>query len=114
MNTKHSDFMIHHNLRVWRRALALVKLVHENLPADAGLRDQVKRSSKSVGGNIAEGCAMDSPAMRFKHYRIARGSAVETVAHYEMAEVIGEDLPVAEVRSHGAAIAAMLTKMVGR
>jgi len=66
--------MIHHNLRVWQRALLLVKLVHENLPNDAGLRDQVKRPSKSVGGNIAEGCAMDSRAMRFKHYRIGRRS----------------------------------------
>ncbi len=39
-------------------------------------------------------------------------AAVETVAHYELAEAIGEDLPVAEVRAHGAAIAAMLTKMM--
>ena len=111
MNQQH--FMIIDNLRVFARAKELARVVYANLPESAELRDQVKRSSLSVGANIAEGCTM-SGAMRSKHYRIARGSAVETVAHYELAVAIGEAVPAAEVRAHGAAIAAMLTKMLGR
>ncbi len=112
MTKKHSDSMIHHDLRVWQRARALVQLVYANLPADAELRSQVKRASTSVGANIAEGCTQSSRAMRRKHYEIARGSAVETVACFELAEATGDRLPVEEVRSHGAAIAAMLTRML--
>jgi four helix bundle protein len=112
MTKNHTNRMIHHNLRVWQRARELARIVYAHLPANAELRAQVRRSSISVGANIAEGCTQGSQAMRRKHYEIARGSAVETVAHYELAEAIGEMLPVEEVRAHGAAIAAMLTKML--
>ena len=115
MKTKHSNPpMVHHNLRVFQRSLDLAKVVYGHLPKNAALRDQVKRASLSVGANIAEGCTMSSTAMRKKHYEIARGSAVETVALFELGEAIGESLPVTEVREHGAAIAAMLTAMVRR
>ncbi len=115
MKTEHSSRpMVHHNLRVFQRSVQLARVVYVNLPANAALRDQVKRASLSVGANIAEGCTMSSKAMRKKHYEIARGSAVETVALFELGEAIGETLPVDEVREHGAAIAAMLTAMVRR
>ena len=114
MTTNHSQKMIHHNLRVFGRARQLAAVAYRHLPKNRALRDQVKRASLSVGANIAEGCTMSSRAMRKKHYEIARGSAVETVALYELAEAIGEDLPVAEIRDHGAAIAAMLTKILQR
>ena len=112
MTTNHSQKMIHHDLRVWHRAVRLAAVAYGSLPSNAQLRDQVKRASLSVGANIAEGCTMTSKAMRKKHYEIARGSAVETVALYELAEAVGEKVPVAQVRGHGAAVAAMLTKML--
>ena len=60
--------------------------------------------------NIAEASALDGGNRR-RHFRIARASAIETVAAYELAEAIGEKVPVAAVRELAAAIAAMLTSL---
>ena len=74
-------------LRVWQQSHQLMLDVHHKLipllPKEEkyGLADQVKRSSKSVGANIAEGAGrfyfMDN--VRFCY--MARGSLDETLNH---------------------------------
>ena len=103
----------HHGLRVWWRSLDLVKLVKRCPPGHAELRDQATRAAMSVGLNITEGAALEGAA-RLRHYKSARGSVVEVVAAYQMAEAIGESVPLADVLEHGRAIYAMLTKMIRR
>jgi four helix bundle protein len=103
----------HHGLRVWRRSMELVKRVRKAPPGHAELRDQSIRAAMSVVLNITEGAALEGAA-RMRHYKIARASVVEVVAAYEMADAIGESVPLADVLEHGRTIYAMLTKMIRR
>jgi four helix bundle protein len=51
-----------------------------------GLTDQIRRASKSIPANIAEGYGRRKSAKEFKHYlAIALGSANEMVVHLEIA-----------------------------
>ena len=79
--------------------------------SSSGARPFCSRAAKSVGCNIAEGAALDG-ASKKRHYRIAKGSAVEVVAAYELASDIGETVPTDEVTRLGAAIASMLTGLI--
>ena len=94
---KQREMLSHHRLRVWAKARQLVRLVGKSPIGDAELRHQASRAAKSVGCNIAEGAALDG-ASKKKHYKIARGSAVEVVAAYELASDIGETAPVDDSR----------------
>ncbi len=105
------DKLSHHRLRVWEEARALLRLVSKHPIGDAELRLQASKAAKSVGCNIAEGAALEGVSKK-KHYRIAKGSAVEVVAAYELAADIGETVPVDEVTQRGAAIASMLTGLI--
>lgn len=105
------DKLSHHRLRVWVKARELLRLVSKNAIGDAELRHQASRAAKSVGCNIAEGAALDGGSKK-KHYKIAKGSAVEVVAAYELASDIGETVPVDQVTQLGAAIASMLTGLI--
>ena len=50
-----------------------------------GLTDQMRRASKSVPTNIAEGYGRRKSAKEFKHFlSIAPGSANETIVHLEI------------------------------
>jgi four helix bundle protein len=103
----------HHGLRVWWRSLELVKLVKRCPPGNAELRDQATRAAMSVGLNISEGAALDGAA-KLRHYKGARASLVEVVAAYEMAQAIGESVPVSAVLEQGRILYAMLTKLIRR
>ena len=103
--------MSHHKLRVWTKARSLVRLVSRVPIGDAELRNQASRAAKSVGCNIAEGAALDG-ASKKRHYKIARGSVIEVVAAYELAEDCGEQVPVDEVTELARAIASMLTGLI--
>lgn len=103
----------HHKLRVFGEALELVRLVHRSPIRDAELRDQASRAAKSAALNIAEAAGLDD-GNRAKHFRIARGSAIETVAAYDLADAIGETVPVDAIRAKGAIVAAMLTGLLRR
>lgn len=106
--------LTHHRLRVFWEAVALVRLVHQHPIADAELRDQAKRASRSTALNISEGAALDG-AMAKKHFRISRGSAIETVGAYDLAhDALGETVPVELVRAQGAIVVAMLTNLLRR
>jgi len=90
-----------------------VKLVKRCPPGNAELRDQATRAAMSVGLNISEGAALEGAA-KARHYKSARASVVEVVAAYEMAEAIGESVPVATVIAQSRIIYAMLTKLIRR
>ena len=72
----------YHRLRIWHLAIEIIGLVQEDLPhlrGEADLRDQIKRSSRSMATNIAEGSERRTDR-EFRHFLdIARGSAVELV-----------------------------------
>ena len=76
----------HRDLKVWQLATAVAARIHEltrgvSVATAADLVDQVRRSSLSVGANIAEGRGLRTNAQFRKHLDIALGSAAETDAH---------------------------------
>jgi four helix bundle protein len=82
-------------LKVWQKAHAFMLAIHKQiipiLPKEErfGLTDQIRRSSKSIGANIAEGSGrfyyMDN--VRFCYH--ARGSLDETINHLQAALDLG-------------------------
>jgi len=105
--------LTHHSLRVWSEALELVRVTRAAGIRDAVVRDQAHRAAVSVALNIAEGAGRVSKT-RLQHFSIARGSVVELVAAFEIAEALGEKVPVEEVRERGAAVSRMLSGLLKR
>jgi len=85
---------MHHDLRVWQDAMALVRRVYEfskQFPADErfGLTAQIRRCAVSIPSNIAEGAARSS-RKEFVHYlMIARGSLSELDTQLRIAHDLG-------------------------
>ncbi len=73
---------------------------------EADLRDQAVRASRSVVLNIAEGCSRGGGAAK-NHYRIALGSAAETCAALDLANVAG----CADLQHKLRRVGAMLSRM---
>ena len=96
---------------MWEYSIQLVRLVKAAPIGDRELRDQAERACRSVALNIAESAALDGAAKR-RHFKIARASGVETVAAYELAEALGESVPVAEVTRLGIIIVSMLSGLI--
>ena len=68
--------------------LALASEVNDSLPRGNSDRiDQLNRSAESVLRNIAEGAGRWSAADTAKHYKIARGEAMECVASIDVLKV---------------------------
>lgn len=68
--------------------LALVTEIIEQLPrGHAGRADQLGRSAESVVRNIAEGAGRWSQADASKHYKIARGEAMESAASLDVLKI---------------------------
>ncbi|MFA6603274.1 MAG: four helix bundle protein [Patescibacteria group bacterium] len=84
----------HRNLRVWKEARALslsIYRVTSSFPMTErfGLTQQIRRSTTSVGANIAEGYGR-SGKKEFKNFlSIARGSAKETEYFLLLAKDLG-------------------------
>lgn len=80
-------------LDVYQRAiefLALVSELIEGIPRGHSERvDQLVRSAESVVRNIAEAAGRWSPADVAKHYKIARGEAMECVASLDILKIRG-------------------------
>ena len=115
MNTRHPHTkhdLTHHGLRVWHKAVELCKLVHRHPIRDAELRRHASEAAKSVALNIGEGAGQQGGAQG-RHFKIAKGSVIEVVAAYEIADAIGENVPVAAVCELGNNIAAMLAGLIG-
>ena len=100
----------HHRLRVYWRALALAKLTHEHPIRRATLRRQTERAVDSIALNIAEAAGLDGKRNK-SQFRIARGSALEVIAAYELASTYGEILPLGQIVREGTAVVAMLTRL---
>jgi four helix bundle protein len=81
--------MLHRNTTLYRRAMELITLSATtigNFPKGyAFLADQVRRSSSSIALNYAEGSGKASQAERRRYFRIAKASALETAAAFDVA-----------------------------
>ncbi len=83
------------NLKMWQKAHALMLFVHCEvvplLPKEEkwDLADQIRRSSKSVGANIAEGYGRFYYKDRVRFCYNARGSLTETESHLINAKDLG-------------------------
>ena len=83
------------SLQVWQKAHALMLLVHRevvpHLPPEEkwDLADQIRRSSKSIGANIAEGHGRFYYRDRARFCYNARGSLSETENHLRVARELG-------------------------
>ena len=105
-------------LDVYQRAiefLALAITVVGELPKGHAERaDQLVRAAESVVRNIAEGAGRWSEADSAKHYKIARGEAMECAASLDVMKLRRAIVP--ERYDHGIrlleAVVAMLTKML--
>ena len=117
MNEQANDMrgarLTHHSLRVWREALELVRVTRAAGIRDAVVRDHAHRAAVSVALNVAEGAGRVGK-IRLQHFSIARGSVVELVAAFEVAETLGETVAVEEVRERGAAVSRMLAGLLRR
>lgn len=83
------------SLQAWQKAHALILFVHREImpriPKDEkwDLIDQIRRSSKSVGANIAEGYGRFYYKDRVRFCYNARGSLSETENHLIVAKDLG-------------------------
>jgi four helix bundle protein len=84
-----------HDLEVYKRGMALLKPVHDAVLTfpdyeKFDLANQLRRASKSVPANIAEGYARRRSAKEFRAYLAnAMGSATEMEVHLEIARKLG-------------------------
>jgi four helix bundle protein len=104
-------------LNVYQRAIEFLSLVIEiveELPRGHAERgDQLSRAAESVVRNIAEGAGRWTGADSSKHYKIARGEAMEAAASLDVLKL--RKLVTLEKYQRGIelleGIVAMLTKM---
>ena len=105
-------------LDVYQRAIEFLALVYdivEQLPkGNADRADQLVRAAESVVRNIAEGAGRWSEADSAKHYKIARGEAMECAACLDVIKL--RKLIAAACYEDGIrlleGVVAMLTKMI--
>lgn len=77
-------------LVVYQRSIEFASLVIDilgELPQGRGhgeRADQLTRSSESIIRNIAEGAGRWAPADKAKHYKIARGEAMESASSLDV------------------------------
>jgi len=77
-----------HRFDAYRLALEFRRSVVAWLPLKrAELSDQLDRASISAVLNIAEGAGRSTPRERARHYTIARGSALESLACLDLLEI---------------------------
>ena len=79
---------------VWQNALELSSIVFDmtlTLPKseDYGLTSQIRKSSNSVSGNIAEAFGRKQKKDKSRFYHISRGSAFETQSHLLYGNKVG-------------------------
>jgi four helix bundle protein len=104
-------------LDVYQRAIAFLSLVSDIVselpPGNADRADQLTRAAESVVRNIAEGAGRWSRQDSAKHYKIARGEAMECAASLDVMRlrgVLAKD-PYEQGTHLLEAVVAMLTKM---
>ena len=91
-------------LDIYVAARELAALVHSARIADAELRDQASRASKSVFLNICEGLPSEAPGTRRRHFSLANGSLHEVVGALDLACAIGALAPEPAGRAQALAL----------
>jgi four helix bundle protein len=77
-----------HRFDAYRHAIDFRRFVVAWLPLKrAELSDQLDRASISTVLNIAEGAGRSTPRERARHYTIARGSALESLACLDLLDI---------------------------
>jgi four helix bundle protein len=78
-------------LDVWKRSCRLSVEVYKYFSEcrDSGFKDQITRSSLSIGSNIAEGIEKDSNKETLRFIEIARGSTAELITQIYIGIEIG-------------------------
>ena len=109
-NKNNQPRLNYHRLRVYWRAMKIVKWTVAHPIRRATLRNQTERAMDSVVLNISEAAGLDGKRGKAQ-FRIARGSLHEVVTAYEIAIVHGEDHPLHELLPVAEAVSAMLTKL---
>jgi four helix bundle protein len=103
-------------LDVYQRAiqfLALVTEIADSLPRGyAEQLDQLMRAAESVPRNIGEGAGRWSAADAKKHYKIARGEAMECAASLDVMRVRG--LIATERYDQGIALLESVVRMLSK
>ncbi len=97
IGTQHQSQNMYKSFRempVWQNSLALSDIAFEMttfLPKseDYGLTSQIRRSSNSVTGNIAEAFGRKTKKDKSHFYIISRGSAFETQSHLLYGNKVG-------------------------
>jgi len=81
--------------------------------ADAELRDQLRRASKSAFLNLAEGLPADAPGLRRRAFALAAGSLCEAAAALDLAGAIGlaEPTEAAALLALAARVKCMLRRL---
>ncbi|BAY35235.1 S23 ribosomal protein (plasmid) [Nostoc carneum NIES-2107] len=107
------------DLRVWQRAIDLVKQVYlltqdGNFSKDFGLRDQIRRASVSIPTNVAEGFERFSRKEYLQFLNIAKGSAGEVRSLLRVALEVGylETSQYQELYSHAKELSSMLSNQM--
>ncbi len=101
MENRHFAFQ---QLDIYIAARELAALVHRAGIADAELRDQATRASKSAFLCICEGLPNERPAMRKKYFTEANNSLHETVGAVDLACAIGALAPEHAARAQELAL----------
>ena len=106
----------HERLVAYRVALDLLRQVQALHFADARLRDQVLRASKSVCLNIAEGVGRFSDGDRKRAYAIARGECCEVAAALDVASITADcdPLPLRAARDTAGRVYGLITGLIRR
>jgi len=107
-------FLDAERLDVYRVALELhVAAAALALGGDPVLRDQLRRASLSVPLNIAEGAGQRSNAQKRRFYGVARGSAMECAAIFDVLRLrrLAPPSECRHARSLVVRVVAMLTKL---
>ena len=110
----------HRALKVWQRAhqltIRVVLGAKKMRRDDAWLASQMKRSSASIGANIAEGAGQESPAQFGRFLVIALASVNELSNHCDLARDIGAIAPAdsEHIDAEAEALRAMLTVLLRR
>ena len=91
MGDGHEPRLDYENLDVYRCAIEFLRLAMQvlgGLPrGESELRSQLKRASISIPLNIAEGAGKPSAADRARFHAIARGSAMECGALFDVCAI---------------------------
>src|SRR5262245_19436556 len=104
-----------HRFDAYRHAVDFRRSVVQWLPLKrAELSDQLDRASISAVLNIAEGAGRSTPRERARHYTIARGSALESLACLDLLDIERSAPDTARARESLRRLLMVLSRLIRR